>query len=179
MTKHFLIRALFFGLSINMIFMLSACTAKVQKAEQKERAEFIAPKETAQEQAPAPIAEQSCVLVVEVGGKKFYANFEQNASSEALIEQLSQAPITISMDDYGGFEKVGALPWSLVRSDEQIHTVPGDVILYEGDKITVYYGENDWNFTRLAHIENAAKETLLDAFGSGSAEVTFSLEWSE
>ena len=122
---------------------------------------------------------QTCVLVIEANGKVFYANFEDNSSAGALKEKLNSGAITVDMHDYGGFEKVGALPWDLPRNDRQITTVPGDVILYLGNQITIYYDENSWNFTRLARIGNATKDELLAALGDGDASVKFSVEWGE
>ena len=71
------------------------------------------------------------------------------------------------------------MPWSLPENDEQITTEPGDVILYQGDQISIYYDENTWNLTRLAKINDVTREELLEAFGDGSAAVTFWVEWSE
>jgi hypothetical protein len=122
---------------------------------------------------------QTCVLVIEVNGKIFYANFEDNSSAEALKEKLNIETITVDMHDYGSFEKVGALPWELPRNDTQITTEPGDVILYQGNQITVYYDTNSWSFTRLARIGNTTKEELLAALGEGDVSVKFSLEWGE
>ena len=122
---------------------------------------------------PAP------VLVVDIGSKRFYANLEDNASAEAFVEKLSPAAITVEMQDYGNFEKVGTLPWELPRTDEQITTIPGDIILYQGNQITLYYDENTWNFTKLANIEGVTKEELLRVLGDGTVEATLSLEWSE
>lgn len=62
---------------------------------------------------------------------------------------------------YGGFEKVGDLPQSLPTNDEQISTVPGDVILYQGRKFVFYYRYNNWNLTRLGRIDGVTKEALL------------------
>ena len=122
---------------------------------------------------PAP------VLVVDIGSKRFYANLEDNASAEAFVEKLSPAAITVEMQDYGNFEKVGTLPWELPRTDVQITTIPGDIILYQGNQITLYYDENTWNFTKLANIEGVTKEELLRVLGDGTVEATLSLEWSE
>ena len=122
---------------------------------------------------------QTCVLVIEVNGKIFYASFEDNSSAEALKEKLNIETITVDMHDYGSFEKVGALPWELPRNDTQITTEPGDVILYQGNQITVYYDTNSWSFTRLARIGNTTKEELLAALGEGDVSVKFSLEWGE
>lgn len=118
-------------------------------------------------------------LVIEVNGRIFYADLADNPSAQAFIEQLSSGPIEVQMHDYGNFEKVGPLPWALPRSDETVTTQPGDVILYQGDQITIYYDENTWDFTRLAKIGNVSHEQLLDALGDGDATVTFWIEWSE
>ena len=122
---------------------------------------------------------QTCVLVIEVNGKIFYAHFEDNSSAEALKEKLNSETITLDMHDYGSFEKVGTLPWELPRNDTQITTEPGDIILYQGNQITVYYDTNSWSFTRLARIGNTTKEELLAALGNGNVSVKFSLEWGE
>ena len=119
------------------------------------------------------------MLVIEVGERRFYANLEDNSSAKALIEKLNPGLITVDMQDYGGFEKVGSLPWELPRNDEQITTEPGDVILYQGNQITIYYDKNNWSFTRLAKIGNTSKEELLAALGDGDVTVSFYLEWGE
>ena len=102
-----------------------------------------------------------------------------NPSADAFIEKLNSGEVEVDMHDYGGFEKVGQLPWTLERNDEQITTEPGDVILYQGNQITIYYDQNTWDFTRLAKIDDVTKEELLDAFGDGNVTVAFWLEWSE
>ena len=118
-------------------------------------------------------------LVIEVNDTRFYADLEDNCAARLFIEELDSGGIEVEMQDYGGFEKVGPLPWTLPRNDERITTEPGDVILYNGNQITVYYGQNTWELTRLARIGNVTKEKLLDAFGDGGATVSFWLEWSE
>ena len=119
------------------------------------------------------------VLVMEVNGKIYYPQPEDNSSARAFLERLSEGRIEIAMHDYGSFEKVGPLPWELPRNDEQITTVPGDIILYQGNQITVYYDENSWSFTRLAKIENVTGEELRGVLGAGDISVSFWLEWSE
>ena len=119
-----------------------------------------------------PDAEQE-MLYITVGEHEFWAAFEDNVSAQEFKELLEQGPITVSMDDYGGFEKVGPLGTTLTRSDESITTQPGDVILYQGSQITIYYAPNSWNFTKLAKIEDASD--LKEKLGKGSIEATFSL----
>ena len=79
----------------------------------------------------------------------------------------------------GSLEKVGSLPWTLPRNDEQITTSPGDIILYKGNQITIYYDTNSWSFTRLAKIGITSKEELLDVLSEGNVTVLLYAEWGE
>lgn len=113
-------------------------------------------------------------LKVSVNGTEFTATLEDNSSAEALTELLKQGDITINMSDYGNFEKVGDLPQSLPTNDESITTAAGDIILYQGNKITIYYAENTWDFTKLGHIDNITQQELKAILGDGDVTVTFS-----
>ena len=125
--------------------------------------------------APSPTP----MLVIRANDKVFYAYFEENESARVFAEKLSEHGITVDMHDYNNFEKVGQLPWSLPTNDESITTQPGDIILYQGSQITVYYDQNTWDFTRLAKINYVTKEELLETLGSGDVTVSFEVEWSE
>ena len=118
-------------------------------------------------------------LVIEAGGRIIYADLEHNPSAEAFVEKLSAGPLELEMHDYGGFEKVGPLPWTLERSDEEITTEPGDVILYQGDQLTIYYGQNTWALTRLARIGGLSGDELRRILGDGDVTVSLWIEWSE
>ena len=115
-------------------------------------------------------------MVIQANDHIFYADPEDNSSADALIEKLSAGEIELELHDYGGFEKVGSLPWDLPRNDESVTTVPGEVILYQGKQITIYYDENTWDFTRLAKIDGVTKEDLLDVFGEGDVTVKMWVE---
>lgn len=119
------------------------------------------------------------LLVLEFNGHRLTATPEDNSSAAALVEKLREGPVTLQLHDYGHFEKVGPLPWSLPRNDTSITTVPGDVILYQGNQITIYYDENTWSFTRLARIEGKSRDELLSLLGDGDVTVTCWVEWSE
>ena len=80
------------------------------------------------------------------------------------------------MSDYGNFEKVGPLGQSLPTNNQQITTEAGDIILYQGNQITIYYDRNSWNFTRLGKINGVTSQQLRDILGSVDVSVTFSLE---
>lgn len=118
-------------------------------------------------------SQEEPMLKITVGDQELLATFAENSSAEEFRELLSQGPVTISMEDYGGFEKVGPLDTTLTRNDTRITTQPGDVILYQGNQITIYYGTNTWNFTRLAKINDSTD--LQAKLGAGTVQVTFSL----
>ena len=113
-------------------------------------------------------------LKLSVNGTELTATLEYNSSAEALTELLKNGDITIDMSDYGNFEKVGDLPQSLPTNDENITTAAGDIILYQGNKITIYYAENTWDFTKLGHIDNITQQELKAILGDGDVTVTFS-----
>ncbi len=123
--------------------------------------------------APVPF------LVIEVNGRTFYAPMEDNSSARALAEKLNAGPMEVRMNDHGGFEKVGPLPWSLERNDEKVTAGPGDVILYQGNKITLYYDENTWDLTRLAKIDGITREEMEEVLGKGGVTASFRVEYHD
>ena len=132
----------------------------------------ISEQESSQSQDNSSSQEEP-MLKITVGDQDLLATFADNSSAEEFRDLLAQSPVTISMDDYGGFEKVGSLGTTLTRNDTRIITQPGDVILYQGNQITIYYGTNTWNFTRLAKINDSTD--LQAKLGTGTVQVTFSL----
>ena len=114
-------------------------------------------------------------LTVE-GGKTFTATLEGNSSAKALQELLAKGDVTVKMEDYGNMEKVGPLGVHLPSNDRQTTTGPGDIILYQGKYLTIYYATNSWNFTRLGKIDNISGSELKSALGSGDVTVTLSLD---
>lgn len=84
----------------------------------------------------------------------FTASLEQNEAVDALLDMMNDGPVTINMQDYEGFEKVGSLPTSLPTQDQRVTTQPGDIVLYQGNQIVMFYGTNSWSYTRLGHIDN-------------------------
>lgn len=123
--------------------------------------------------AEAVSGQEEIALKITVGDEELTATLEDNSSAREFRELLAKGPVTIEMEDYGGFEKVGPLGVTLTRNDQRITTEPGDVILYQGNQITIYYGSNTWNFTRLAKIDDPTD--LQSKLGKGRVQVTFSL----
>ena len=102
------------------------------------------------------------------------ATLADNSSAVAFYELLQKGDVTVKMHDYGNFEKVGSLPKSLPRNDKQITTEPGDIILYQGNQITIYYDVNSWNFTKLGKVEDVTQDELKQILGKGNVTAVFS-----
>ena len=114
-------------------------------------------------------------IKIQVGEKVWTAHIVNNSSGDGFINLLKKGPLKIHMNDYGNFEKVGDLPESLPTNDTNYTTKPGDLILYCGDKIVIYYDTNHWNFTKLGEIENTTKDELKKYLGKQSCDAAFSL----
>ena len=112
---------------------------------------------------------------VSVKGYELTATLADNSSAKALYVLLEKGDVTVNAHDYGSFEKVGALPQSLPRNDEDINTTAGDLILYQGSSICFYYSTNSWDFTRLGRIDGAENLNLKDIYGNGDAEFVLSI----
>ena len=114
-------------------------------------------------------------IKIEVNGKTLKANIVKNSSGDAFINLLKKGPLKIKMKDYGNFEKVGDLPESLPTNDQNYTTKPGDIILYLGKHITIYYDTNTWDFTKMGEIENTNQAELKQILGKGKVDVVFSI----
>lgn len=115
-------------------------------------------------------------MKITIGNTVFTASLTDNSSVQALKELLAKGPLTIDMSDYGDMEKVGPIGTELPRNDEQISTEPGDIILYQGNSLVIYYDVNDWNFTRIGKINDVTQEELKKTLGEDNVTVTFSLD---
>ena len=111
---------------------------------------------------------------VQVADVVFSATLEENEAVSALVKMMRESPVVIQMSDYSGFEKVGPLGTSLPANNSQTTTQAGDIVLYNGNQIVIFYGSNSWSYTRLGHIDDLTGWE--EALGSGDVTVTFSLE---
>lgn len=153
---------------INLILILSSLLLVGCTGSNKSAASETAPNKQ-------PAVANARIVNIKVKNDILKLSLSNNSSADALVKLLEKGKITINMQDYGNFEKVGNLPKSLPTNDEQINTSAGDVILYQGNKITIYYDHNSWNLTRLGKINGATKEHLLKVLGSGDVTVELSL----
>lgn len=126
------------------------------------------------EEVEPPVEENKTVvetIKIIINDKELVVNLEDNVTSEALIEKLNDGDITINAHDYNNFEKVGDLGFNLPRRDKYIKTEPGDVILYNGNQICIYYDTNTWNFARIGKID-ISQEELKSILGEGDITYT-------
>ena len=114
-------------------------------------------------------------FAISIDGAQLEVELADTDAARALVEQLQTGPVTLSLHAYGGFEKVGPLPWPLPASDEQVTAQPGDVMLYQGNQISVFTGSNSWAYTPLGHVREATSESLSEVLGEGDVEAVLSL----
>ena len=116
------------------------------------------------------------IQITSDGGKsELTATLVDNSSATAFYGLLEKGPLTVKMHDYGSFEKVGSLGTSLPRNDSQITTKAGDIILYQGNQITIYYDTNSWNFTRLGKVDGVTQAELKKILGKGDVTAVFEI----
>ena len=140
----------------------------------------------AQTAAPAPEAEDELQMWInETGGTKeekalrmaindteVTVDWEDNESVRALFDLCAEQPLVIEMSMYGGFEQVGSIGQSLPRSDSQTTTQAGDIVLYSGDQIVIFYGSNSWAYTRLGRITDQDAAGMAALLGNGNVTIT-------
>lgn len=146
----------------------------IMPAEPEESDSSTAPESGDAENGQVEEENSEMQMNVQVGGSTFTATLEENEAVDALVEMMEQGPVAIQMSDYSGFEKVGPLGTSLPTSNQQTTTQAGDIVLYQGNQIVMFYGSNSWSYTRLGHIDDLTGWE--EALGSGDVTVTFSLE---
>ena len=152
----------------------SASSGQSSSIKAGENTEISMEDESSGEESEGEATMQQNTFYVRVGEETFSATFADNSGAQALKELLADGDVTIQMSDYGGFEKVGALGQSLPTENSQTTTQAGDIVLYQGDQIVIFYGFNSWSYTRLGRIDDLTG--WQEALGSGDLTVTFSME---
>ena len=119
--------------------------------------------------------EQTSMMRMKINGTPVTVAWEDNESAAALKE-LAAGGLEIRMSMYGGFEQVGSIGQRLPAGDVQTTTSSGDIVLYSGSQLVVFYGSNSWAYTRLGHITDKTPEEMRALLGSGDVTVTLSVE---
>ena len=133
----------------------------------------------ASEDVQAQTTSSDMKINITIEGKTMPVNLVDNEATRTLVAALQESPITYEADDYGGFEKVGGLGRSLPTNNQQITTEAGDVILYSGNQIVLFYGSNSWSYTRLGRIEYSSIDELKSFLKAGQGRVSVKLSVPE
>ena len=118
-------------------------------------------------------------MYLTIGGVTKTATLVSNTSTEALVAQLQKGNITYEAHDYGNFEKVGPLGYTFPENNTQITTEPGDLILYQGSNLCIYYDTNSWNFTRIGKLDNMTQAEIKTWANAGGDNVSVTLSISK
>lgn len=110
-------------------------------------------------------------ILLTVNGTPVPVLWEENQSVKELLSLLENESITIATKRYGGFEQVGRLPQSIV----QMTAAAGDIVLYNGNSIVLFYGSNAWAYTKLGRIDGMPAEEIQKLLDAEETSVTLSL----
>ena len=128
------------------------------------------------ERTPDAVPSSEQELTLSVDGTTLEVSWEDNETVRELMDCAAEGSITVNTSLYGGFEQVGDLPQSFSRQDRQMTTQPGDIVLYAGDQLVVFFGSNSWSYTKLGQIEGLSVQELSDLLGDSEAEIRIGLE---
>ena len=120
-------------------------------------------------------ADAQGTILLTVNGTALQVTLADTQAAQELAGRLAEGSVTVTLHEYGGFEQVGRLPWSLTASDVRTVTAPGDIMLYQGNQMTVFYDSNTWSYTALGRIDGVTAQTLAELFAGEDTDVTLSL----
>jgi len=115
-------------------------------------------------------------MKIQVGDTIFTATLAENSSVDALKELMAEGPLTLDMSDYARMEKGADLGTALPQNNQQMNTQAGDIILYQGRTLVIYYDTNSWSLTPIGKIDNVDAKELREALGAGDVTVTLWME---
>ncbi len=171
--------------AVLLMLCLSACGAAETLAEEAIAAQPLQSAEADSVPTAAAVNEKEGETKMEkslrlhINDTEVTVNWEENESVKTLRDLVSAEPLAVQMSMYGGFEQVGSLGTSLPRNDAQTTTQAGDIMLYAGNQIVVFYGANSWAYTRLGRITNMSDEDMTNLLANGDVVITLSLEQVE
>ena len=119
--------------------------------------------------------EQENKMVLKINNEEVLVEWEDNESVDALKKICSEEALTIQLSMYGGNEQVGSIGQSLPRNDINITTDAGDIVLYSGNQIVLFYGSNSWAYTRLGHIVDKSASDMTKLLGNGDVTITIQM----
>lgn len=121
-------------------------------------------------------SEMEMAMVLRINDQVVGVEWEDNETVNALQAMAANSPVVIQMSMYGGFEQVGPIGLTLPSNDKQITTASGDIVLYSGNQIVIFYGSNSWAYTRLGKVKDISATELEGLLGNGDVTLTITIE---
>ena len=149
---------------------ISAGCGALPPAQEQSTAPAEKPAQTESEKTEETNVEKTLHLFI--NDTEVSVDWEKNESVDALRALVADEPLTVQMSMYGGFEQVGSLGMSLPRNDSQTTTRAGDILLYSGNQLVIFYGTNSWAYTRLGRVTDQSAAEMKDLLGGGNVTVT-------
>ena len=169
-------KMIFLVFCMTIMFCMSACAGTTKNTSDDQGAvNEISASENNETESPEENIGDS-TMTMKIGDTKVNVDWEDNQAVAALRDMAREGDVTIQMSMYGGFEQVGLLGQNLPRDDKQTTTTSGDVVLYSGNQMVVFYGSNSWSYTRLGHISDKNTEDMTDLLSNGDVTITISVE---
>ena len=162
---------------IAMMLSISACSddGKASNEDQNMKSVTSQSENVDVESSENKMEVRETAMTMTIGDTKVNVDWEANSSVDALKELVSSGPLSINMSMYGGFEQVGSIGQSLPREDKQTTTASGDIVLYSGNQLVVFYGSNSWAYTRLGHISDKTDAEIEALLSKGDVTITLSI----
>ena len=173
MKKNIIISAI----CVAMMLSISACSdeGKASNEDQNMKSIISQSENVDVESSEDEMEVRETAMTMTIGDTKVNVEWEDNSSVDALKELVSSGPLSIDMSMYGGFEQVGSIGQSLPREDKQTTTASGDIVLYSGNQLVVFYGSNSWAYTRLGHISDKTDAEIEALLSKGDVTITLSI----
>lgn len=173
MKKKIIISAI----CVAMMLSISACSddGKASNEDQNMKSVTLQSENVDVESSENKMEVRETAMTMTIGDTKVNVDWEANSSVDALKELVSSGPLSIDMSMYGGFEQVGSIGQSLPREDKQTTTSSGDIVLYSGNQLVVFYGSNSWAYTRLGHISDKTDAEIEALLSKGDVTITLSI----
>ncbi len=116
-------------------------------------------------------------MYITIGGQTQSVTLVDNDATRELVSALQSAPLTVTLND-NNFEIWGSLGKSLTTKDEQMTAQPGDIVLYNGSNICIFYASNSWSYTRLGKIDGLSESELRTFLKAGQSNIAVTLSLS-
>lgn len=172
-------------MAVSLLFLLGGCQSAPSQPETEIKDEPVSETEndtvtetetvTEEHEISEETEKEEMTMILKINDQKIDVNWEDNESVAALEQLVLSKPLTVSMSMYGGWEQVGSIGRSLPRNDVQTTAVPGDIMLYSGNQIVLFYGNNSWAYTKLGSMQ-ASQDELRELLDNGDVTVEISME---